>query len=95
VNTTDEAFIVAWYAIDNNNYMFRPSGGNHQVFTSLKRKHQAICYIYFGAEILDRLRRLIGNLPIKLHVSAIRWPSSGFYKFEEKRPSDMLHLLWC
>jgi hypothetical protein len=33
----NEGFIVAWYAIDNN-YMFRPSGGHHQVFTSLKRK---------------------------------------------------------
>jgi hypothetical protein len=54
VNTTNEGFIVAWYAIDNN-YMFRPSGGHHQVFTSFEEKRKAICYIYFGAEISDRL----------------------------------------
>jgi hypothetical protein len=62
VNTTNEGFIAAWYAIDNNNYMFWPSGGHHKVFTSLKRKDQVICYIYFGAEISDRLRRLIGKI---------------------------------
>jgi hypothetical protein len=36
----NEGFIVAWYAIDNNNYMFRLSGGHHHVFTSLKRKYK-------------------------------------------------------
>jgi hypothetical protein len=29
VDTTKERFIIAWYAIKN--YMFRPSGGHHQV----------------------------------------------------------------
>jgi hypothetical protein len=52
--------LYQWYAIDNNNYMFRPSGGHHQVFTSFEEKRQAICYIYFGAEISDRLWHLIG-----------------------------------
>jgi hypothetical protein len=54
MTTTNEGFIVAWYAIDKNNYMFRPSGGHHQVFKSLKRKDQAIWYIYFGADISDK-----------------------------------------
>jgi hypothetical protein len=53
----NEGFIVALYAVDNNNYMFRPSG-----FYKFEEKKQAICYIYFGAEISDHLWRLIGKI---------------------------------
>jgi hypothetical protein len=55
-----------WYAIDNNSYMFRPSGGHHQVFTSVKRKQQYVTVVWgtlvlrsqivFGISLLAKLK---------------------------------------
>jgi hypothetical protein len=78
--------------------MFRPSGGHHQVFTSFEEKRQAICYIYFGAEVSDRLWRLISiikprivkSITYKYAISENSEPRRGLLACKLKHNSTIM-----
>jgi hypothetical protein len=80
--------------------MFRPSGGHHQVFNKFEEKRQTICYIYFGAEISDRLWRLTGiikprivrSITYEYEISDNSKPRRGLLIYKLKHNSKIMSL---